>query len=139
MPHHLLHLTLGVQRFDLIGLALFLMRVLAVDLLVIRTDILLLNKSRVGKHECTEIARCRRAVYIPAETHFVDIRDESRMIDMRMGEHDTIEFLGIKSQIAVGCIGLHSFTLVHTAIQKNGMSRIGSNQMFTARYFASSA
>ena len=61
------------------------------------------------------------------------------MIDMRMGEHDTIEFLGIKSQIAVGCIGLHSFTLVHTAIQKNGMSRIGSNQMFTSRYFASSA
>ena len=53
MPHHLLHLTLGVQRFDLIGLALLLMRVLAVDLLIVRTDILLLNKSRVGKHECT--------------------------------------------------------------------------------------
>ncbi len=58
------------------------------------------------------------------------------MVNMGMRENDAIEFGGIEAQIAVRCIGLHSFSLVHTTIEEDRMSGIGSNQMFATRYFA---
>ena len=60
------------------------------------------------------------------------------MVNMSMGEHDAIQRSGVEPQVTVRRIGLHSFTLVHTAIQKDGMPRIGCDKVLTTGYFARS-
>lgn len=56
-----------------------------------------------------------------------------------MGEDYAVQFGGVKTKVTVSSIGFHSFSLVHTAIKKDGMSRIGGYQMLASRYLACSA
>ena len=90
MAHGFIDIVLRIEGFDEVFLPFLLMRMLAVDLLVVGAHILLLNESGVGEHKRTEVARRRRTIYIPAEAHFVDIGDESGMVDMRMAEHNAV-------------------------------------------------
>ncbi len=139
MAHSPLHIVLIIKRFDLVFLALLLMRMLAVDLLVVRADILLLYKSGVGQHERTEVTRGGRTIDVSAEAEFVDIRNQPGMVDMRMRKNHTIKRFRVEAQVPVGGIGLHAFALIHTAIQENRVSGIGGNKMFASRHFAGGA
>ena len=110
MFHHSVHLLQIVQRF---GFGL----VELVHLLVVPAYILRLDIGGIRQHDGAQVTRCGRTIYITAKTEFVDVRQQSRVVDMRMAEHDAVQRFGIKTQIAVGGIGLHTFTLIHTAIQ----------------------
>ena len=136
MLHHLIHLMLGIKRLQKIILTLLFMRVLAVNLLIISAHILFLNKCRVRQHQRTEITRSVSAIDIATKTLFIHIRNKPRMIDMRMGKHNTIERCGIKPQVAVIGIGLCTFTLVHTTVKKDRVTGIGSDQMFATCHLA---
>ena len=57
------------------------------------------------------------------------------MVDMRMGKHYAVQFSRVKTQVSVGSIRLHTFTLVHTAVQEDRMPRIGCDQMLAACHF----
>ena len=98
------------------------MGMLAVDLLIIHPHVLLLNKRGVGEHKRTQVTGGRRTIDIAFKTHLHHIRNQSGVVDMGMRKHDAVECLGVETKISIGGIGLHSFTLVHTAVQKNGVS-----------------
>ncbi len=61
------------------------------------------------------------------------------MVDMGVAQNHTVNLGGVETQIAVIGVRLHTFTLVHAAIQKNSVPRIGSDKMLATRYFARSA
>lgn len=137
MLHGAVDVVLAIEGFDEVFLTFLLMRVLAVDLLIIHTHILLLDERRIGKHERTEITRSRCTIDITLKAHFDDIGYQAGMVDMRMAEHDAVNRRRIETEVPIGGICLHAFTLIHTAVQKNGVSRIGGNQMFASRHLAS--
>ena len=136
MFHRPIDILRVIERLDLIGLAFFFMGVLLVYFLIIGTHILLLDEGGVGEHERTQVASRRSAVDIALETFFDHIRDEPRVVYMRMGEHDTIECRRIETEVAVFCVRLHAFSLIHPAIQEDRVTRIGRDQMFASRHFA---
>ena len=139
MFHRPIDIVLGVERLHFVFLTLLLMRVLLVNLLVIRAHILLLNKRRIGKHERAQVARRRGTIDIAFETHLYNIRNQSRVVNMCMAEYDAVQFGRVETQVAVRRIGLHSFSLIHTAIQQNRVSRISRDQVLTSRHLARSA
>ena len=137
MLHRLIHIHLRIERFDEVFLAFLLMRMLLVDLLVVRPHILLLNERRIGEHEGAQVARGWRTVDVALEAHFDDIGNEPGMVDMGMRKHNAIQRSRIKAQVSVGGIGLHAFTLVHTAIEENSVTGIGGDQMLATRHLTS--
>ena len=58
---------------------------------------------------------------------------------MGVGEQNIVDILRLKAQIAVVRIRFHTFSLVHSTVQENLFSEIGSNQVFAARNLFSSA
>ena len=136
LPHGFVDIVLGIERLDLIGLAFLLMRVLLVDLLIVHAHILFLNERRVREHKCTEVPRSRRTIDIAFESQLNDIRNETGMVNMRMRKDDAVQRLGIKTEVSVVCVRFHALTLIHTAIEQDGMARIGRDKMLTTRYFA---
>ena len=139
MLHRLLHVLLVIERFNLVFPAFLLMGMLAVDLLIVCSDILLLYKSRVGQHERAKIPRSRRTIDITLETQLDNIWNQPGMINVRVRKHHTIQGLRIKAQIPVRSIGFHAFTLVHATVQQNSVPRIGSDKMFATRHFTGSS
>ena len=135
MVHGAVDILLVVERLYLVFLTFLLMGILAVDLLVEGTHILLLDERGVGEHECTQVTRGRRTIDIALEAHLDDIRNQSGMVDMGMREDDTVELSRIEAEVSVGGIGLHTFTLVHSAVEENSVSGIGGDKVLAARYF----
>ena len=58
---------------------------------------------------------------------------------MRMREEQIVNIFGVESQFAIGGIGFHTFALIHTTIEQNGLARIGRDEVFAACHLASSA
>ena len=117
MLHSPIDVLLVIQRLHFVFLSFLLMRILTVNLLVIHAHVLLLNKGRVGKHKRTEVTCSRGAIYIALETHFDDVRNQTRVVYVGVAEYHAIQFGGVESQIAIGGIRLQAFTLIHTTIQ----------------------
>jgi hypothetical protein len=61
------------------------------------------------------------------------------MVNMSMSKHYVIDLSGIDSQLPVHGISFKTFSLVHTAIEKDFLSQIGCNQMLTASNFTGRA
>ena len=135
--HRAVHIVLVIEGFYLVPFTFLLVRILPVDLLVVHANILLLNERRIGEHQGAQIARSRRAVDIALETHLHYVRDQPRMVDMRMAQHNAIQLRRIKTQVPVRRVRLHTFTLIHTAVQQDCMTRIGCDQMLASRHLAS--
>ena len=55
---------------------------------------------------------------------------------MGMGKDNAVQGSRVESQITVVRVGLHTFTLVHAAIQEDRMAGIGGDQVLTTRHLA---
>ena len=130
--HRVLHMVGVVERRDL-----RLME--AVHLLVVPLDILRLDKGRILQHECTEVARGRRAVDIAAESLSPEIGNQTAVVNVRVGEDDTIDLLRIETQVAVVALRFLTLTLIQTAVQQDAFARTGRDKMLATGYFAGGA
>ncbi len=57
--------------------------------------VLLLQPASVGQHQRTQVCRPTRAVNRPMESAGHQSREETRMIDVRVGEHDGVQRRGM--------------------------------------------
>ena len=104
-------------------------------LLVEPLHIILLDEAAIRQHDIAEVFCGFGANYLPAEAKFIEIRYQAAMIDMGVGEDDGVDFFWVDHDVAVGGIGLETFTLEHTAIQEDLLAMVGGDEVLAARHF----
>ena len=95
-----------------------------------------LDVSAIGEHDGTKVSCRIGANNRSPEAKFVDIGDQSRMVDVGVSQDDVVDLFGIETQVAVGGIRFHAFPLKHSAVKQDFFTVIEGNQMFAAGYFA---
>jgi len=93
----------------------------------------------IGQHNGTKVAGGTGADHGASKTKAVNIGDQSRVIDVRMGKNNVINFSRVEHQVAVHTIGFKSFALEHAAIEQYLLPAISGNQVFASGNFAGGA
>ena len=88
---------------------------LAVDFLVVHPHVLFLDKSGIRQHDCTQIARSVRTIYIPAESFLIYIRNQTGVVYMGVREQNEVDLRGVYGDLL---IDEHVFSLLHAAIDE---------------------
>ena len=96
--------------------------------------IVLLDETAVREHDVAKVLRGIGADHRPSETQFIEIRYQSAVVDVCVGEDDIVDFLGVDHDVAVHGIGLKPLALEHAAVQQDFLAVVGGNQVLTARH-----
>ena len=65
----------------------------------------------------------------------MEIRYQTAVVDMGVGEDDIIEFFGVDHDITVGRIGFKALALEHAAVQQDFLAMVGGDEVLAARHF----
>src|SRR5659263_111826 len=104
--------------------------------LVVHLGITFLDMTAVGEHNRTQVACCICADHRSSEAQSVNKRNQSRMVNVGMCQYNMVDLAGFKSQVPVHAISLLTFSLEHSAVEKDLFSAVKRDQCFTAGYFA---
>jgi len=102
---------------------------LAGPLFIEPDHIMFLDKPTVGEHNRTKGACGMGTDYRAPESVIVHKRDKPGMINVRVGQDEVINFCRVKSQVPVGGIGFEAFALEHPAVEKDGFTIFGCNEV----------
>ena len=97
--------------------------------------IVFLDETAVGEHDATQVFRGFSTDNLTTEPQFVEIGDETAVVDMGVGEDDGVDFLRVDHDVAVGGVGFEAFTLEHTAVQEDFLAMVGGDEVLAARHF----
>ena len=108
-------------------------------LLVEGVRIRLLNAAGVGQHNGTQVACGGRADDDAVKAQLVDIRNQSRMVDMGVREDEVVDLLWVETQIAVHSVGLEALALIHTAVEQYLQTSLRCDEVLASRHLACSS
>ena len=97
--------------------------------------IVFLDETAVGEHDAAQVLGGFGANDLPTEAELIEIRYQAAVVDMGMGEDDSVDFLWVDHDVAVGGVGLEAFTLEHTAVQEDFLAMVGGDEVLAARHF----
>lgn len=95
-------------------------------------EVTLLNESRIGEHDFTKGAGGLGGVYAAFEAFAHQSRQQPRVVDVGVGEHDHVEICGIESELAVAVVAVVT-ALVKAAIEEDGRCIGACQQKLGAR------
>ena len=104
-----------VEYFD--GREVFLLS-LAVEIV----DVAHLDPGRILKHDGAEVTRGECRVDGPLKALPYEIREVATMIDVRVRQHDSVDFRWLESEVLVSFVGVLTPALVEPAIEQDLLS-----------------
>ena len=108
---------------------------LAAAFLVEPYHIVLLNEAAVGQHDVAEVLCGVGADHLTAEAELIEIRYQSAMVDVGMGDDDGVDFFRVDHDVSVGGVSLKALALEHTAVQQYFLAVVGGDKVLASSYF----
>ncbi len=93
----------------------------------------------IGKHYCAQVTGGMSANHRSTEAQFINVRDQSRVVDVCMRQEDMVDFNRVKTEIAVHTIGFQPFALEHATVEQYFLPVFSSDEMFAPGNFAGGA